>query len=122
MPGQQQFFEKQVLPRLDGSRSVFGPEPWSDALADRLARFDIHPTGPLWGRGIATEAVQAVTEYAFGPLDLVRVQAGIFAWNAASMRVLEKCGYEREGVQRKAAFKDGELVDCVLYARLRPER
>ena len=36
---------------LDGSRSVFGPEPWSDALAERLARFDIHPSGPLWGRG-----------------------------------------------------------------------
>jgi tRNA pseudouridine13 synthase len=36
---------------LDGSRSVFGPEPWSDALAARLAEFDIHPSGPLWGRG-----------------------------------------------------------------------
>jgi tRNA pseudouridine13 synthase len=36
---------------LDGSRSVFGPEPWNDALAARLAAFDIHPSGPLWGRG-----------------------------------------------------------------------
>lgn len=36
---------------LDGSKSVFGPEPWSEALAERLARFDIHPTGPLWGAG-----------------------------------------------------------------------
>ncbi|MBL8261166.1 MAG: tRNA pseudouridine(13) synthase TruD [Xanthomonadaceae bacterium] len=36
---------------LDGSRSVFGPEPWSEALAVRLAAFDIHPGGPLWGRG-----------------------------------------------------------------------
>jgi tRNA pseudouridine13 synthase len=36
---------------LDGSRSVFGPEPFDDALAQRLAAFDIHPTGPLWGRG-----------------------------------------------------------------------
>lgn len=36
---------------LAGSRSVFGPEPWSDALAQRLADFDIHPTGPLWGSG-----------------------------------------------------------------------
>jgi len=36
---------------LDGSRSVFGPEPFNDALAQRLASFDIHPTGPLWGRG-----------------------------------------------------------------------
>lgn len=36
---------------LDGSRSVFGPEPWTDALAERLGRFDIHPSGPLWGAG-----------------------------------------------------------------------
>jgi len=36
---------------LAGSRSVFGPEPWSETLAQRLAAFDIHPTGPLWGAG-----------------------------------------------------------------------
>ena len=36
---------------LAGSRSVFGPEPWSELLAQRLADFDIHPTGPLWGTG-----------------------------------------------------------------------
>jgi RimJ/RimL family protein N-acetyltransferase len=75
----------------------------------------------FWNRGITTEAVRAITEDAFTRLDLVRVFTGIFAWNAASQRVLEKCGYEREGVQRRAAFKDGSLVDCVLYARLRPK-
>ena len=36
---------------LDGRRSIFGPEPLTDALRERLAAFDIHPTGPLWGRG-----------------------------------------------------------------------
>ena len=36
---------------LDGSRSVFGPESFDEALAARLAAFDIHPTGPLWGQG-----------------------------------------------------------------------
>jgi tRNA pseudouridine13 synthase len=36
---------------LDGNRSVFGPEPWNELLAARLAAFDIHPTAPLWGRG-----------------------------------------------------------------------
>lgn len=36
---------------LDGNRSVFGPEPWTELLAARLAAFDIHPTAPLWGRG-----------------------------------------------------------------------
>lgn len=36
---------------LSGSRSVFGPEPWNESLAARLAGFDIHPSGPLWGAG-----------------------------------------------------------------------
>lgn len=36
---------------LDGSHSVFGPEPASDDLARRCALLDIHPTGPLWGAG-----------------------------------------------------------------------
>ena len=36
---------------LAGSRSVFGPEPWCELLANRLSAFDIHPSGPLWGTG-----------------------------------------------------------------------
>ena len=44
---------------LDGSRSVFGPEPFDDALAARLARFDIHPTAPLWGRGALRSSGEA---------------------------------------------------------------
>lgn len=36
---------------LDGSRSLFGPQAFDAALAARLAAFDIHPSGPLWGRG-----------------------------------------------------------------------
>lgn len=36
---------------LDGSHSLFGPEPWNQALAQRLVAFDIHPTAPLWGEG-----------------------------------------------------------------------
>ncbi|SEN00503.1 tRNA pseudouridine13 synthase [Luteibacter sp. UNCMF331Sha3.1] len=36
---------------LDGSRSWFGPQPFDDTLAERLGRFDIHPSGPLWGSG-----------------------------------------------------------------------
>ena len=50
--------------------------------------------------------------------DLVRIDAAVFAWNPASMRVLEKCGFVREGVLRRSIFKDGQLIDSVLYARI----
>ena len=42
----------------------------------------------------------------------------VYEWNPASMRVLEKCGYVREGVMRKGVFKDGQLIDSVMYARV----
>lgn len=45
---------------LDGSRSVFGPEPWNEALAERLARFDIHPSAPLWGQGALRSTEKAL--------------------------------------------------------------
>ena len=73
----------------------------------------------FWGRGIATAAVRAITEYAFAKFDLVRVWAGVFEWNPGSMRVLEKAGYVREARLRGSAFKDGQVVDEVIFATVR---
>jgi RimJ/RimL family protein N-acetyltransferase len=73
-----------------------------------------------WGRGIATEALRALTDYAFSHYEqLLRIYAYVFEWNTASMRVLEKCGYEREGWLRKSTIKDGKVIDQALYAKLR---
>jgi RimJ/RimL family protein N-acetyltransferase len=74
----------------------------------------------VWGRGIASEAVAALTEWAFSELRLTRLQAGVFAPNAASARVLEKAGYEYEGRLRARYFRNDEHYDGLLYARLRP--
>ncbi len=55
---------------LDGSRSWFGPESWSEALSTRLAAFDIHPSGPLWGAGPhpAADAAAALEQAIAGTL------------------------------------------------------
>ena len=73
----------------------------------------------FWGRGIVTEAVCAVTDYAFETFDLCRVYAGVFEWNPASMRVLEKAGYEFECRMKKSVTKDGETIDEFIYAVVR---
>jgi RimJ/RimL family protein N-acetyltransferase len=70
----------------------------------------------LWGRGIMTEALRAVTEHAMRTHNLARLYASVFEWNPASMRVLEKAGYVREAVLRRSALKDGRVIDQVLYA------
>ncbi|NUS60938.1 MAG: tRNA pseudouridine(13) synthase TruD, partial [Lysobacter sp.] len=64
---------------LDGSRSVFGPEPFDDALAARLAAFDIHPTGPLWGEGElrTTGAVRELELAAMTDEESLAVRAGL---------------------------------------------
>jgi len=69
-----------------------------------------------WGRGIATCAVRALVDHVQAQRLFARLEAAVFAWNPASMRVLEKAGFEREGVLRKSVSKDGQLVDSVLYA------
>jgi [ribosomal protein S5]-alanine N-acetyltransferase len=70
----------------------------------------------VWGRGIATAAVRIYTRYGFQTFDLRRIYAGIFSSNPASMRVLEKAGFVREGVLRQSVVKDGQILDLILYA------
>lgn len=73
----------------------------------------------LWGRGIMTAAIGLVTNYAFSKRGLIRVFAIPFTTNTASCRALEKVGYEREGMMRKSAIKDGRIRDQFLYAKVR---
>jgi len=74
-----------------------------------------------WGRGITTEAVRLLIHYAFATFDIERLQAGVFGWNPASARVLEKAGFTFEGRLRNAYFKDGAFTDSLVYGLLRSE-
>ncbi|HXW06534.1 MAG TPA: GNAT family protein [Vicinamibacterales bacterium] len=71
-----------------------------------------------WNRGIASEAVVLVTGYAFDTFNLLRLFALPFADNVASIRVLEKAGYVREGLLKSSCVKYGHPRDQVLYARV----
>jgi [ribosomal protein S5]-alanine N-acetyltransferase len=75
---------------------------------------------PYWGKGIVSEAARALSDWGFETLGLHRVFAQPFAKNQASIRVLEKAGFEREGLLRRNAVKAGEVLDTLLYARLAP--
>jgi ribosomal-protein-alanine N-acetyltransferase len=77
---------------------------------------------PFWGRGIATEAVQAVIDYGFDKLALNRIYAEHFTRNPASGRVLQKAGMRHEGTLRQVHKKWGEYVDAEMYAILRSDR
>ena len=70
----------------------------------------------FWDRGIMSVAVRAATEYAFSSFGLTRLYALPYARNLASIRVLEKAGFTREGVLRRSAIKEGVVLDQVLFA------
>jgi RimJ/RimL family protein N-acetyltransferase len=72
-----------------------------------------------WGHGYATEALRAVIRFAFTRTPLVRLHAAYFARNPASGRVLEKCGFTREGLRPSMYERFGERVDSVLMGLLK---
>ena len=76
---------------------------------------------PFWGGGIMSHAVCAMVGYGFQTLPIERIEAYVYANNPASLRVLEKCGFSFEGRLRRNVFKDGQLLDSLVYSRLRGE-
>jgi RimJ/RimL family protein N-acetyltransferase len=84
----------------------------------RTAHFGYWLGETYWGRGIVTAAGRALLDYLKDDARFVRLEAPVLEWNPASMRVLEKLGFERVAVLRKSVTKDGQLIDSVLYSCL----
>lgn len=75
---------------------------------------------PFRGHGIMSEVVERYTRWLFETRPaLVRIEAGVFIYNPASARVLEKAGFVREGIARKLHFKKGEYIDAIQLALVR---
>lgn len=73
---------------------------------------------PFCGNGHATAALRRICDYAFAELALHRLEAASMPSNAASLRVLEKAGFEREGLARRYLKINGAWEDHVLLARI----
>lgn len=74
-----------------------------------------------WGMGIMSDAVGAMVEYAFTQTHWHRLFACIYENNPSSMRVLEKNGFRKEAIHRRAVIKEGKLMDEHLFALLKEE-
>jgi len=70
------------------------------------------------GRGVAGRAIELATRWGLDELGLRRIDAWIDTENAASMRVVERVGYAREGIRRSTHFKEGRRVDMAVYSLL----
>jgi [ribosomal protein S5]-alanine N-acetyltransferase len=91
-----------------------------DGLQNHLDEIGYWLAAPYRGHGIMTQAVVALCTEMFAQRpQLVRIEAGVFSDNPASIRVLEKAGFDREGTIRKRYFKDGVYLDSVMMSKIR---
>jgi ribosomal-protein-alanine N-acetyltransferase len=96
-----------------GSFYLSGADGHYDELGYWLA-------APFRGQGLMTAVLRLFSDHLFATRPpLVRLQAFVFSFNEASVRVLEKASFQREGYVRKLYCKNGELIDAILMARIK---
>jgi RimJ/RimL family protein N-acetyltransferase len=124
------WFERYEEARGDGSREAFaivaddGREFLGLALAPQIDRetrtaelgYVVAPAAR--GRGVATEALRRLTDWAFAELGMLRLELLISVDNTGSKKVAERCGYVRDGVLRSAYFKQDLREDTEIWSRL----
>lgn len=74
---------------------------------------------PFWNKGIATKAVNLMTRFGFDTLGLIRIYTGVFEFNTASQRVLEKCGFEKEAIFKCSITKKAKIYDEIRFAKIK---
>lgn len=75
----------------------------------------------FWGQGYATEATKLVSKFFFNKLRLNRIELDVVSKNIGAIKCYQKCGFKKEGVKRKAHFKNGKFYDLILMSLLRDE-
>lgn len=91
-----------------------------EGISCQTAQFGYWLGETFWGKGIATMAAKALIAFLESDKTFARLEAPVFIWNPASMRVLEKVGFFRESLRRNSVTKDGFLIDSIMYAYLIP--
>lgn len=74
-----------------------------------------------WGKGYASETLQAIVAYCFKELGMNRIGAEIYEFNAPSIKLFERNGFQLEGRMRQYIFKDSVFKDELLYSLLRED-
>ena len=101
--------------KVVGSIGVFR----CDNIHFRTAEMGYYIGEPYWGKGLGTSAVKQACSYVFEHTNIIRIFAEPFAYNVASCRVLEKAGFQFEGLLRNNAFKNEKVVDMKMYSLIR---
>ncbi|USL40579.1 GNAT family N-acetyltransferase [Priestia megaterium] len=106
------------IERLDTGELIgtVGFNQWNQKHKRAEIGYELHPQH--WGHGYASEAASAVMTYGFDTLQLVRIGAVVFLENKASQHVLEKLGFQKEGVLKNYMYQNGKAHDTFVYSSL----
>ena len=96
-----------------------GYHKWDQRYFRAEIGYDLSPTH--WGQGYMTEALDAVIQNGFGRMGLNRIDAVVYTANVRSLKLLQKLGFQKEGVLRDYFYLDGQFYDHCLLALLRRE-
>jgi len=103
------------------AREVIGEVYMFDFVYERMAEIGYRVNRRFWGQGIATEAVKAVTDFAFDEMGLKRLHLKCFTINPASSKIAEKVGFKQEGLIRQGlALK--VFTDYYIYGMIEGDR
>ena len=75
----------------------------------------------FWGKGYITEALNSLFRFAFEELKLHRIEADVDPRNNASIKILEKFGFQKEGYLRERWIVQGEMQDAFFYGLLKSD-
>ena len=101
---------------LIGTATLFHPD-----FSNRRSEIGYALGRAQWGNGYMQETLKAVIDFAFEKLELHRIEADVDPRNTASIRTLERLGFQREGYLRERWQVNGEIQDALFYGLLRPE-
>lgn len=90
-----------------------------DNIHSQTAEMGYYIGEPYWGNGFGTSAVKQMCKYVFENTDIIRIFAEPFAYNIASCHVLEKAGFQLEGILHSNAVKNGNITDMKMYALIK---
>lgn len=100
-------------------RGLFGFNYWDQRHHRAMIGFDL--ARAYWRQGIGEEGVKAMVQFGFEHMQLNRIDAATIANNIATLHLLEKVGFQREGTIREHSWQDGTYHDLAMYGLLRSE-
>ncbi len=110
-----------AIERLDDRLAIGGCGLMEIERAARTAVFGIWIGKEFWERGYGTDATRTLCRFAFGHLNLQRVELNVFATNPRAVRAYEKVGFKLEGTKRRSQFVQGTHVDSYVMGLLAGE-